>query len=233
MGVARERLVSGVRTLCAEPPDCPLPDGLPSHLIFETLNDIESSMLRDLDLGTANRRVSSMDINLTGDQEDFTVPNFDFHAPSYVYLQQDPPSNVWWPVEIVEHSSLAEATRQGKLAVAFSGSPPTGYFSWLPDSEQLLRIWYERDGNEDPILADPTDLGNLYDEYLKLQAAAQCREFLKMEVGVVLKARLVKSEMQWQKFVNRGTQRGLGSKAPAYSRGRRAPFVDRRNFFVP
>ena len=234
MSVAKERLVSGVRTLCGEPPDCPLPEGLPSNLIFETLNDIESSMLRDLDLGTANRRVASEDINLSEQQENFPFPNFDFHSPSYVYLQTDPSNNIWWPVEIVEHSSLAEATIQGKLAVAFSGSPPTGYFSWLPDGQQILRVWYERAGNDDPLLADVTDIGNLYDEHLKMQTVAQCREYLNMEVGDVLKARIVKSERQWQKFVNRGTQRGLGNKAPAYHRyGQRAPGIDRTRFFWP
>src|SRR6266508_2067670 len=234
MSAPKERLMSGVRTLCGEPPDSPLPEGLPSHLIFETLNDIESSMLRDLDLGTANRRVASEDIHLSEEQEDFPFPNFDFHSPSYVYLQTDPSTNIWWPVEIVEHSSLGEATAQGKLAVAFSGSPPIGYFSWMPDGQQVLRVWYERAGNDDPLLADSTDIGNLYDEYLKNQAAAQCREFLKMEVGNVLKARIVKSERQWQKFVNRGTQRGLGAKAPAYRRyGQRAPGIDRTRFFVP
>lgn len=235
MSLGKDRLVSGVRTLCGEPRDCALQDGgLPSHLIFETLNDVESSLLRDLDLSTSNRRVASMEPGLSTDQMEFTLSSSDFHAPSYVYLQTDPSSNVWRPVEIVEHSSLAEATAQGKLAVAFSGSPPTGYISWLPDGQHRLRLWYERAGNDDPRLSDTTDIGNIYDEYLKMQAAAQCREYMKMEVGDVFKARLVKSEMQWQKFVNRGTQRGLGAKAPAYRRyGRSRSFVDRTRYFVP
>lgn len=235
MSVAKDRLVSGVRTLCGEPPDCALQDGgLPSHLIFETLNDIESSMLRDLDLSTSNRRVGSMEPGLSTDQDSFTLSAPDFHSPSYVYLQTDPSSNIWYPVEIVEHSSLGEMTLQGKLAVAFSGSPPTGYISWLPDSQHTLKIWYERSGNDDPRLSDTTDIGSIYDEYLKLQAVAQCLEYMKREVGDVLKARIVKSEMQWQKFVNRGTQRGLGVKAPAYRRyGRSHPFIDRTRYFVP
>lgn len=203
-------------------------------MIFEELCNVENSMLRDMDLATTNRRVRKVDVNLSEEQETF-VPAFDIHAPSYVYVQIDPEANVWWPVEIVEHSSLAEATRSGKMAVAFSGNPPTGYISWWPESSQTLRVWYERAANDNPVLAESTDLGNLYDEYLKMQVVAQCREYLKMEVGVVLKARIVKSEMQWQKFVNRGTQRGLGSKAPAYNRryGRRYPFVDRTRFFFP
>lgn len=235
MPVGRDRLISSVRTLCGEPPDCVLDaGGLPSSLIWETLLDVESSMLRDLDLSTANRRVSKMDIDLTTDQEEFLVPQYDFHAPSYVSLQTDPSSTAWWPVEIVEHSSLGQATANGRLAIAFSGSPPTGYFSWAPDGQQVLRVWYERGGDDNQTLAGSTDVGNLYDEHLKTQAAAQCREYLKMEVGVILKARLVKSEMQWQKYVNRGHQRGLGSKAPAYNRNgyRSHAFVDRTRFFV-
>lgn len=235
MSVARSRLVSGVRTLCAEAPDLPLPDGLPTSLIFEELTGIEAMLLRDLDLSAKNARVVKMEIDLAQDQEDFLVPNTDFHAPAYAYLLSGTTSDFWHPVEIVDQSALPQYATNGKLAMAFSGTPMSGYFSWLPDNNQTLRVWYERGGDDSPTMAGSTEIGNLYDEYLKLQTAAQCREHLKLEVGSVLVARLAKSEMQWKKFVGRGHQRGLGAKNPALPFRRRLTslYPDPHRFFVP
>lgn len=229
MTVAREQLVSSVRLLCGELPDCPISEGgLPSNLIFEELCNVEASMLRDLDLSTANARVAKIEETITSDE--MLIAETDFQSPSYVYLRLDTSSDLWFPVEIVEHSSLVKAGWDGVHAIAFSGSPVTAYLSWIPASSETIRIWYERSGTDDPVLADVSQSG--YDEYLKLQTAAQCREYLKMEVGVVLKARLVKSERQWQKHANRGHQRGIGKKAPVFPRRRGYPFLDRTRFFV-
>lgn len=234
MSQTRERLLSAVRTLCDEPPDCPIKDGgLPSNLIFETLVTIEDELLRDLDLGMKSRRVTSEDIPLTGDGLPFEITSTDYHAPSYAYLQTDPGSEIWFPVEIVNHPTLLNAAANGALAVGFFGSPPSGEVSWLPESGHTLRLWYERGGNDDPILAESTELGALYDSHLKLQTAAQCRELMKLEVGPVLRARLMKSESQWQRFTRRSNQRGTGSKSPVNPWRRRGPAIDRTRFFMP
>jgi hypothetical protein len=237
MSVTRSELVSGVLTLCSEPPDLPLAQGgLPYNLIFETLTAIEAEMLRDLEVSPTNRRVAKTELTLSADQEDFLINEADFHLPAYAYLQLDVNTDFWYPVEIVEHSALAAASANGKLAISLAGTPTYGYFSWIPDGNQVLRLWYERGRGDSPAMVDSTELGSLYDEYLKLQTAAQCREFLKMELGDVMKARLVKSERQWQRYVNRGMQRGTGYKSRVFTPprwGRSYPFADRRRFFLP
>lgn len=236
MSHSRERLVSAVRTLCDEPPDAPLPDGLPSSLIFETLTTIEDEMLRDLDLSQHSRRVSSEDISLTQDTSTFDINVFDFHAPSYVYLQTSQSLNEWFPVEIVNHPTLLNAAANGAMAVAFYGNPLAGEVNWIPESGQRLRLWYERGANDEPTLADTTELGALYDSHLKLQTAAQCRELMKLDVGPVLRARLTRSESQWKQFTQRSNQRGTGAKSPVspwrqrqFSLGRRG----RGGFLLP
>lgn len=233
---SRSRIISSIRTLCGEAGDAPLSEGgLPTSLIFEELVGIESMMLRDLNLSTKSARVAKAEIDLGQDDESFTVPQTDFHTPAYAYLRTDQSSDFWYPVEIAEQPSLGQLAVNGTLAIAFSGTPRTGYFSWIPDGTQTLRIWYERDGDDAPTMAGSTELGNLYDEYLKLQCAAQCREHLKMELGQVLSARLAKSERQWRDHVTKGQQRGLGSKTPSLNIGKRhfGPYGDRTRFFIP
>ena len=232
----RGQLVNSVRLLLGEPPDLPLDKGgIPTNLIFEIVCDVEVELLRDLDLSAKNSRIAKAELFLTTDETEYPIVQTDFHAASYVYLQNDETSDVWWPVEIVNHSSLLSMTESGLLGIAFSGVPVIAYFSWIPDSNQTLRIWYERSGNDNPTLANSTDLGSLYDSYLKLQTEAQCREILKLDVGQVLQTRLMKSERQWQRYVNRGRQQGTGYKRPVFTPPRfrpRYPFLGTR-FFIP
>lgn len=226
--------MESVRTLCGEPPDCPLVDGgLPSNLIFETLTSIEDEMLRDLDLGMKSRRVAMEDIDLSEGDSSFSIHSFDYHAPAYAYLQTDADSDIWFPVEILNHAGLLTAAENRVLGVGFHGAG-SGEVSWIPEGSQRLRLWYERNTGDDPTLSESTELGALYDSYLKLQTAVQCRELMKLEVGTMLLARLRKSESQWQRFTNRSNQRGTGAKAPVTPFRRRAHYgLDRRKFFVP
>lgn len=234
MSVTRQWLKNSVRTLCGEPADLPLPDGLPDNLIWEELISIETEMLRDLDLSSQSRRVAKIEVSLSAEQDEFAITAGDFNAPAFAYLQTDVNSNIWYPVEIVDHAGITQAGISGVLAVSIVGS--TGYTSWVPDGSHTLRLWYERNGMDDPALGESTELGNLYDGYLKLQAAAQCMEHLGRKIGDVMAARLVKSERQWQRYVNRGRQRGQGAKNPVFwpNRMRRNySLVDRTRFFVP
>jgi hypothetical protein len=231
----RSQLISEVRTACNGLPDAPLDGGgLPSNLIFETLIAIESEMLRDHDLAGTDRRVAKEEIPLNTNEESVPISATDFHAPTHAYLRTDNASELWWPVEIVEHASLTQAAAQGQTAIAIAGGEV--FFSWFPDTAQTLRLWYERGAGESPQPGEYTELGSLYDEYLKLMTIAQCREYLKLEVGQVLKARLARSERQWQRYVNRGHQRGQGYKTPIYASRllrRRGYYADRTRFFLP
>jgi hypothetical protein len=236
MSLQKSQILSSIRTLCGGPPDLPLPDGLPSELIFEEINNYEAVMLRDLDLGQKNRRVTKVEYTLTSNQEDLPISETDFHAPAYVYLRTDSTNDLWSPVDIVEQSTLPEAAASQVLAIAFSETPQVARFSWMPEGSHTLRIWYERAGNDRPSLDDTTEIGSLYDEYLKTQVAAQCIEHMGKEIGPMLQTRLNKSEGQWKRYVSRSSQRGAGFKARSFTPPRyrnRSTGVDRTRFFVP
>lgn len=233
MSVVRGRLVGEVYGYCGEPEDKPLKNGgLPQELVFQILTDGESEMLRDLELSNQGRRIAKQEVDLTIDQLEFTL--FESASPSYVSLQIDPSSNIWLPVEIVSPSALLQATIDGHLAITFRGL--NGEISWQPDTTHTLRVWYERSGNDDPQLAESTELGNLYDSYLKLRTAAQCREIMGLDIGKVLASRLIQSDKQWQRYVNKSAQKGAGYKTRVYTPARLRriyPFVDRTRYFVP
>lgn len=234
MSLERSKLVSNVRLLCGELPDEPLPDGLPSSLIFKVLVGLEDEMLRDLDLSDQNRRVNPtpMEIVLSEGGEPYGLTVQDFNAPAFAYLQVD---EAKYPVEVTNHDSLIQRGIDGQHAVAFTGTPPKGFLSWIPDSGQTLYVFYDRTQGE-ATMAGTTEVGNLYDSYLELQATAQCREFLKMDVGDVLRSRLQKSERQWQRSVKASRAQGQVSKSRVFTPPRlrrRYTGLDRTRFFVP
>lgn len=235
MSLLRSQLVAEVYQYCADPDDRPLKEGgLPQQLVFQVLCENEDELLRDLDLSTNNRRVGRTDVYLSQDDPEFTLSVSDMTAVSYAALLVDTTSNVWWPVDIVNHSGLPQAGIDERRAVAFRDTPPVGEVSWIPESSQTLRLWYDRNGNDAPQLLASTELGNLYDSYLKLRTAAQCRELIGMTVGGILESRLLSSQAQWKRSVDMSRMQGSGFKSPVFPRRRRTiPFIDPRRFFVP
>lgn len=234
MSITRSQILAEVLSYCADPDDRPLKEGgLPHNLVFQILTECESELLRDLDLSVGNRRVDKAEITLSANETEFNL-NIDGN-PSYVALQVDT-SDVWWPVEIINHGGVVQAGINGRLAIAFRDTPPVAEVSWIPDVSQNLRIWYDRTGDDNPTMAGSTELGNLYDSYLKLRAAAQCRELMGQDVGKVLSTRLVTSERQWKRYVemsrNQGTQFKSRVFTPARLR-RNYQGLDRSRFFLP
>jgi hypothetical protein len=231
MSLLRSQLIAEVYEYCGNPDDRPLKDGgLPQQFVFQVLTENEDEMLRDLELSNQGRRIAKQEVSLSTDEFEFSL-NADAAAPAYVGLRTDPSSNVWYPVEIVTPDALLQASANGVMAITFRGLQAE--VSWQPDSSHNLVVYYERSGDDNPQLFASTDLGNLYDSYLKLRTAAQCRELLSLKVGEVLATRLARSEQQWQRYARRGNQRGLAAKTRVFNpRGLRYPFLDRTRFFV-
>jgi hypothetical protein len=215
----RARLASGVRTLCGGPPDCPLDSGgLPEHLIYETLLDVESSMLIDAELSDQNRRVSKKVVPLNPNAYDFAVNASDYQAPAFVQLRVNAQDAYQWPVDIVNLASIDRYGQEGKLGAAFYDTPPRVRLSWLPAAGEQLTVWYDRSGEQDGATADESEVSDPYSVHLKLQAAAQCRELMKLPVGDVLAMRIAKGEKQWQRFVRSNRQQGLVDKPSSHPR---------------
>lgn len=233
MSVTRSRLVGEVYEYCGNPDDCPIKDkGLPQQFVFQVLTENEDEMLRDLELSNQGRRIAKQEVSLIENDVEFSL-NPDAVAPAYVSLQPDPSTNEWWPIEIVTPDGLLQATINGVMAVTFRGNQ--GEVSWQPESTHNLVVWYERSGDDDPQLLASTELGSLYDSYLKLRTAAQCREMMGLPIGPILTSRIAQSEAQWQRYTRRGNQRGLATKTPVFTpaRMRRSYPLDRTRFFVP
>lgn len=235
MSQTRSRLMSEIYAYCGEPSDLPLnKGGLPQELVFQVLCENEDEMLRDLGDSSVGPRVVKEEVYLQGDQAEITL-GINGNAAAYVQLQPDASTDIRLPVEIVKPSSLLQAAIDGKLAIAFHENMQTAESSWKPDAQQVLTIWYDREGDE-KTKAGPTEIGSLYDSYLKLRTAAQCRELMNLEIGGILKSRLARSEEQWRRHVNKGQQEGMGYKSRVFTppRFRRNfPFLDRTRFFVP
>lgn len=235
MSQPRSRLMSEIYAYCGEPSDTLLnKGGLPQELVFQILCENEDEMLRDLNDSSEGRRVSKEEVNLFGDQSEVSL-NVSASAAAYVYLRVDPSANTLWPVEIVKPSSLLQSGIDGVLAIAFHDGLQTAELSWRPDAAQTLVVWYDRTGDDFKTKSGTTEVGNLYDSYLKLRTAAQCRELMKLEIGDILKSRLARSEEQWRRHVNKGQQEGSGYKSRVFTppRYRRGPYLDKTRFFVP
>lgn len=231
----RSRVMSEIYAYCGEPSDTLVSKGgLPQELVFQILCENEDEMLRDLSDSSQARRVLKEEVTLLDDQTEVSL-NIN-GAAAYVQLRTDPSSDVIWPVDIVKPSSVLQAAIDGKLAIGFNDGSQTAELSWRPDGSQILTIWYDRTGDHQRTKAGETEIDNLYDSYLKLRTAAQCRELMKLEIGDILNSRLARSEKQWQRHVNRGQQEGSGYKSRVFTPPRfRRNYagIDRTRFFVP
>lgn len=216
----RSRISSGVRTLCGDAADEPLLAGLPEHVIYEVITDVESGMLIDLNLSDQNRRVQSKTISLQPNGYDFALNASTFSVPSFAQLQFSPTDTWRDPVDIINLSSIDDAGIQGRTAVAFYGTPLRARLSWIPQSgeNQSLTFWFDKTIDGDGDLADEPAIEDAYTVHLKLQAVAQCMELMKQAVGPTLAARILKGEQQWRQYVRRNGQQGAIKKPSSHPR---------------
>ena len=213
----RSRLSSGVRTYAGDPPDGPLEaGGLPEHLIYEVLTDVESGMLIDLNLSDQNRRVQSKSIRLQPDTYDFALNSTTSSIPAFAQIKYDPSDTYFDPVDVVNLAGVDRAGQDGRMAVAFYGTPMRARLSWVPQSGQYqtLTVWFDKTIDGDGALTEEPAIEDAYAVHLKLQAAAQCLELMKQPVGDVLKMRIAKGEQQWKRYVSHSGQQGLITKTP-------------------
>lgn len=223
MTATRSKLAADVYRYLGDIPDSAMPEGMPLQTVLMVLSQVEDERLREMELSTEHRRVSKVDVSLTPDDNTFTLNRTDFSAPAHVYLSVDNLSSPldWYAVEITNHASLYLSRRDAKLAVSFYGTnPQKGEVSWEPDSNETLRIWYDKSGEDAPLLLGNTEVGSLYESYVALEAAAQCMELMKMPVGDVMRSRLSRSEGQWKRSVTQSRQQGLADKPPVWLPGR-------------
>lgn len=211
--ITRSRLISDASSIAGNPPNTPVPDGIPESDRFVWAADLEVELIRDLNLSPEDRLVSSVPVQLNVQNQDFVVPGSNVESPCYVSVAiTDPP--LWWPnsadIEITNLAQINQNIREGRLAVAFYDQRPIrGRVSWQPLGTETLTVWYDRSPQTDP----SPDLSTfiITDSYvplLKLMLAAQMREAMEKPIGTMLMARITRGLDQWSKYVRRNRQPG-------------------------
>jgi len=199
-------------------------------LRFETAADIETELVRDLNLSPQNRTMSKFPLRLTPGSREFTINQPGLEDPAYVSLTHDnEPNMVPLDVDIGNATLMNSAAMDGRLAVGFfDDKPQRGITSWLPDGTETLMIWYDRSPNTDPSPDQATfTISDSYVPLLKLMLAGQMLELMGKPIGKMLEARISRGLAQWEQFAKRGKQQGVIKKT-AYRPGR---YRERRDMF--
>jgi len=226
--LTRSRLIADSSSFAGEPPTTPVPDGVPEALRFSLLADLETELIRDANLATEDRYVSSTPVQLQIDTRDFVLSGANIESPCYVsVISSDMPApwNRDRDVDITNLTQLNQNYREGKLAVAFySDRPRRGRVSWNPTGLETLTVWYDKSPQVDPSVDQATmTITDSYLPLLKLLLAAQMLELMKQPIGNMLKSRIQRGLSQWEKYTKRNRQSGTVEKsswAPTRRTGR-------------
>jgi hypothetical protein len=215
MTLTRSRIISDASGYAGEPPDEPIPAGIPEWMRYSIAADLEVELLRDLNLSAENRTLSSYPLRLQPGNREFTVSQADLENASFATLtySSNPNAN---PVSlnVTNLSLLNGIADDGDRAIAFySDRPQRGMVSWIPSGDEVITIWYDRSPNTDPSPEQSTfSIAASYVPFLKLLLAAQMLELMNKPIGEMLKARISNGTKQWKKFVRQSKQQGIVQK---------------------
>nr|AUN37434.1 hypothetical protein [uncultured bacterium] len=213
--LTRSRVIAGASGLAGEPPDEPLPAGIPQWLRYEMAADIETELLRDMNLSAQNRTMASYPIRLNAGEREFSLTQAGLENPVFIALGRDgAPNEIPQPVEITNLSNIYDDARANRRSVAFfADKPQRGMLSWIPQNGETLTVWYDRSPNTDPSAETSTfTIQNGYVPLLKHRLAAWMLELLGKPIGAMLAASIQRGMDQWQSFVSRERQEGLVEK---------------------
>jgi hypothetical protein len=215
MTLTRSRVVAGASGFAGEPPDEPLPTGVPMWLRFEIVADLETELMREANLSTQNRTMSKVPVRLIAGNREFSLPGIGIEDAAYITLNTEGTASlVPLPIEISDISVVEADAGIGRRTVAFtSDKPQRGLLSWVPGNDETLTIWYDRSPVTDPSADLQTfSITDSYVPLLKLLLAAQMIELMKQPLGEVLRSRIARGMKQWDKFVRKGKQQGIIKK---------------------
>lgn len=188
-------------------------------LRYEIAADIETELVRDMNLSTANRTLAKFPVYLHGGQREFTISQAGLEDPAYVSMTVEGGSEmVPLPIEIGNVATLDHDALDGRRVVAFfDDNPQRGIVSWEPNGSETLQIWYDRSPATDPSPEQSNfTISDSYVPLLKLLLAAQILELLKQPIGELLKNRIARGLKQWEKFVKSGKQQGIVRKTVGF-----------------
>lgn len=227
--LTRSRVIAGASGLAGEPPDEPLPGGIPHWLRYEMAADIETELLRDLNQSVQNRTMARVSLHLNAGRREFTLQSYGLENPVYIQLSRNGNSlAIPESIDISNVALLDLDARDGKRTIAFFGDKPQqGLTSWLPDGSETITVWYDRSPNTDPSADQSTfTITDSYVPLLKARLAAEMLEAMKQPIGVMLIAKITRGMKQWEDFVSSNRQQGVIEKTPGLRRGNgpRSPY---------
>lgn len=215
--LTRSRIITGASALAGDPPNEPLPGGVPEWLRYETAADLETELMRDMNLSAENRTLSSYPVQLQQGSQEFTLAQPNLERVSYVSMTfVDSTDMQPIDVEIGNVATIYGSGRDGRRVVAFyDDAPQRGIVSWQPSGNESLRLWYDRSPVTDPS-ADQANftIATSYVPLLKLLLAAAMMEMLGKDIGKMLMSRITRGMKQWEKFVRDSGQQGIVQKTP-------------------
>ena len=221
--LTRSRIISDASGICGNPPTTPMPDGIPEADRFIWAADLETELVRDLNLSPEDHLVSSTPIQLQVQNQDFLLTGNGVESPCYVSVEI-PDAPTWWPnsrdVEITNLAQINTNIWERRLAVAFYDQNPIhGRVSWLPLGTEVLTVWFDYSPQTDPS-ADQAQFTITagYLPLLKLMLAAQMMEAMGKPIGTMLMSRIDRGLKQWEKYVKRNRQPGIIQK-PSFDGG--------------
>lgn len=214
--LTRSRIITGASALAGDPPNEPLPGGVPEWLRYETAADLETELMRDMNLSAENRTLSSYPVQLRQGSREFVISQPGVERVSYVSMTfNDNRDTVPIGIEIGNVATIDGSASDGRRVIAFyDDAPQRGIVSWQPSENESLRVWYDRSPITDPS-ADQANfaIAASYVPLLKLLLAAAMKEMLGQEIGKMLMGRITRGMKQWEKFVRDNGQQGVVHKA--------------------
>ncbi len=213
--LTRSRIISDASGYAGEPPDEPLPNGVPEWMRYSIAAELEVELLRDLNLSAENRTLSSYPVRLRPGTREFIVSQPNLENPSFATISlSGMPSANPKSIDISNLSLLPGIADDGRRAIAFySDNPQRGMVSWNPSGDETITIWYDRSPETDPSAEQSTfTIAASYVPLLKLLLAAQILELMKQPIGEMLKGRISRGMDQWKRFVKQSHQQGIVQK---------------------
>jgi hypothetical protein len=196
-------------------------DGGLEGQLYELLSLVLNSLYVDCKVGDQNIFVEPINWSPTSNDVELAEQGI---TPTSVSLIYDETNDYRAPIRIVDLNEVDRYQAEGKLCVAFYGTPQRARFTWNPadDSDELV-LWFER---AQPGPTQKTSTPNIpadHHDLIALRLGALLREnVLDKPLTASLRYELARAEEQWKVFCKgsreqRPIQRSRYSDARGYN----------------
>jgi hypothetical protein len=194
-----------------------LDGGLEAQL-YELLSLILNSLYVDCKVGDQNIFVESVSWSPSSNDVELAEQNI---TPTSVSLIYDETNDYRSPVRIVDLNEIDRYQSEGKLCVAFYGTPQRARFTWNPadDSDELV-LWFERVQSGPTQKTSTPNIPADHHDLIALRLASLLREnILDKPLTASHRYELGRAEEQWKVFC-KGSKEQRPVRRTSYSEAR-------------